>query len=121
VRFAINNAILSSNATLLEPKQILRVESPQEHMGNVMTEVQNRRGEVMNVDTEEGTAVLTVKLPVEEMFGFEGELKSATEGKGFYYLKDVLFEYMPDNLRKERIKDIRERKGLGREIPQPEA
>ncbi len=121
VRFALNNAILSSNATLLEPKQILRVESPQEHMGNVMTEVQNRRGEMINVDTEEGVAVLLVKLPVEEMFGFEGELKSATEGKGFYYLKDVLFEYMPNSLRKERIKDVRERKGLGRDLPQPEA
>ncbi len=121
VRSAVNNGILSSNATLLEPKQILRVESPQEHMGSAMTEVQNRRGEVVNVDTEEGVAVLTVKLPVEEMFGFEGELKSCTEGKGFYYLKDVLFEYMPDSLRTERIKDIRERKGLGKEIPQPGA
>ncbi len=121
VRSAVNNGILSSEATLLEPKQILRVESPQEHMGNVMTEVQNRRGEVVNVDTEEGIAVLTVKLPVEEMFGFEGELKSCTEGKGFYYLKDVLFEYMPNSLKSQRIKDIRERKGLGREIPQPEA
>ncbi|MFP4115840.1 MAG: elongation factor EF-2 [Candidatus Aenigmatarchaeota archaeon] len=121
VRHAVKNAILSSKPTLLEPKQILRVEAPQEHMGNVMTEVQNRRGEVINVDTEQGTAVLKVKLPVEEMFGFEGELKSATEGKGFYYLKDVLFEYMPDSLKDERIKDIRERKGLGREVPQPEA
>jgi elongation factor 2 len=120
VRFAVNNAILSSAPTLLEPKQILRVEAPQEYMGNVMNEVQNRRGEVITVDTEEGVAVLIVKLPVEEMFGFEGELKSSTGGKGFYYLKDVIFEYMPDNLKDERIKDIRQRKGLETEIPQPE-
>lgn len=120
VRFAINNAMLNANATLLEPKQILRIEAPQETMGDAMNEVQNRRGEVLNIDSEQGTAVLKVKLPVAEIFGFEGQLKSATEGKGFYYLKDIVFEKLPDNLRTKVVRQIRERKGMETEIPQPE-
>lgn len=120
VRFSVNNAILKAGATLLEPKQILLVESPQEHMGDAMNEVQNRRGEVLDVQTEEGMSLLTVKMPVAEIFGFEGKLKSVTGGKGFYSLKDVVFEILPDDLLRKRVQEIRGRKGLEEEIPSPE-
>lgn len=120
VRAALKNAILSSGATLLEPKQLLRIQTPEEHMGGAMSEVQNRRGEVIDVKSEQGTTILISKLPVAEMFGFEGELKSATAGKGFYYLKDVIFEELPQNLREETVMQIRQRKGLKDEIPSPE-
>jgi len=120
VRFAIKNAMLKANPTLLEPKQIIRIDTPQETMGNAMREVQNRRGEILEVINEEGTTVLKVKLPVAEMFGFEGELKSATGGKGFYFLVDVIFEKIPQELLEKTVTEIRKRKGLSPEFPKPE-
>ncbi len=120
VRHAIAEAMLRANASLLEPKQILRIDSPQDYIGNVTAELSNRRGEVMNIDQEEFSAVITVKLPVAEMFGFEGQLKSATAGKGFQSLMDVVFEKIPADLRNRVITQVRERKGLSKEVPQAE-
>ncbi len=120
VRFAIKNVILKAGPTLFEPKQILRVEVPQEEMGNAMKEIQNRRGDVLDVQTEEGAAILKTKLPVAEMFGFEGALKSATGGKGFYFLIDVVFEKIPKELLEKVVRQIRTRKGLDPEFPKPE-
>ncbi len=119
-RFAIKNAILKAGPTLFEPKQILRIESPQEEMGSAMKEIQNRRGDVIDVQNEEGAAILKTKLPVAEMFGFEGALKSATGGKGFYFLIDVIFEKLPRELLDNVVKKIRSRKGLEGGIPTAE-
>jgi len=120
VRFAIKNAILKAGPTLLEPKQILRVEAPQEEMGSAMKEIQNRRGEILDVENAEGVSILKVKLPVAEMFGFEGALKSATGGKGFYFLVDVVFEKIPRELLDKAVSQIRTRKGLDPGFPSPE-
>lgn len=117
VRFAIKNSILNGDPTLLEPKQIIRIDSPEESMGDVMKEVQNRRGEVEDVSSERGMNILRCKLPVSQMFGFEGQLKSVTGGKGFHFLIDVLFEELPKELLVETLKAIRKRKGLPPEIP----
>ncbi|MBI2579662.1 MAG: hypothetical protein HYW27_02050, partial [Candidatus Aenigmarchaeota archaeon] len=57
------------------------------------------------------------KMPVAEMFGFEGQLKSATGGKGFYSLVDVMFERLPEELKQGVIQKIREKKGMNRDAP----
>ncbi len=120
VRFAIQQAMLRGGATFLEPKQILRIDSPQDYIGNVTAEVNNRRGEIINVEQEEYSAIITAKVPVAELFGFEGMLKSATAGKGFQSLIDVVFEKIPRDLKDQVAARIRERKGLPKEIPKPE-
>ncbi len=112
VRFAIKQAIIQSQPTLLEPVQTIRIDVPEELMGNAMGQVQNRRGQVIDTKIERGVAMLTAKLPVAEMFGFEAALKSATGGKGFYSLIDVEFVEIPKDLLRGIIKRIRERKGL---------
>ncbi len=117
VRNAIKRAMLKAGATLQEPKQILRVDSPQDYIGNVTAELSNRRGVVTDIEQEEFSAVITVKLPVAEMFGFEGALKSATAGKGFQSMIDVAFEKIPMAIRSKVINQVRERKGLSKEIP----
>ncbi|MCD6367788.1 MAG: elongation factor EF-2 [Candidatus Aenigmarchaeota archaeon] len=120
VKFAIRNAMLMAGPTLLEPKQIVRIEVPQEEMGSAMREVQNRRGEILDVESGEGISILKAKIPVAEMFGFEGMLKSATGGKGFYYLIDVVFEKIPRELLEKTVSHIRTRKGMDPEFPKPE-
>ena len=117
IRSAIHDGIIRAGAGLLEPKQILRVDTPQDYIGNVSGEVNNRRGEIMNIEQEEFSSVLTVKLPVAEMFGFEAQLKSATGGKGFQSLVDVTFEKVPRDLVPQIVGRIRDRKGLPKDLP----
>ena len=112
VRTAIKEAMNNADATLLEPKQILRIDTPTDKMGNVMTAVQNLRGQTDEVKDEGANSILTVNLPVAEMFGFEAKLKSATGGRGFQSMIDIKFEMVPKSIKEEIIKKIRERKGL---------
>jgi elongation factor 2 len=120
IRFPINQGMIKAGVSFLEPKQIIRIDTPQDNIGNVTAEVGNRRGEILNVEQEENTSIVTAKVPVAEMFGFEGALKSATAGKGFQSLMDVVFEKIPNDLKDQIALRIRERKGLPKEIPKAE-
>ncbi|RLI99784.1 MAG: elongation factor EF-2 [Candidatus Aenigmatarchaeota archaeon] len=112
VRQAIRDALLESKPRILEPLQIIRVDTPEEIMGEAMNKIQNRRGQVLNIETEQGASIIKAKMPVSDMFGFEGTLKSATGGKGFYSLINVVFEKLPVSLQEHTIARVRERKGL---------
>lgn len=120
VKDALSQAIMSANPNLLEPVQILRIDAPEEVMGNIIDLVQNRRGQIMDMKTELGAAIIQTKLPVSEMFGFEAALKSATGGKGFYSLMDVMFEKLPTDLRDMAVRKIRDRKGLKASVEKSE-
>jgi elongation factor 2 len=120
VRYAIRQAMLKANATLLEPKQIIRIDAPSELIGSVAREIENRRGQILDMKEERGVSIITAKMPVSDMFGFDAALKSATSGRGFYSLVDVVFEKLPEEMRESVIKSIRKRKGLPEEIPKPE-
>ncbi|MFB6190159.1 MAG: elongation factor EF-2 [Candidatus Nanohaloarchaea archaeon] len=117
---AIKNGFLQADPKIIEPKQILRIDTPSDTMGDAMTEVNNRRGDVVDMDEEGDSAIIRCKLPVEELFGFEAALKSATNGKGFYSLIDLVFEPLPMNLQEQKIMEIRERKGMKQEMPSVE-
>jgi elongation factor 2 len=120
VRFGIKECMLHSNATLLEPKQMIRVDVPSELVGEVIREVENRRGQILDMKEERGASIVTAKLPVADIFGFDSSLKSATSGRGFYSLIETVFEKLPTDMRDGVIKGIRKRKGMPEEIPKPE-
>jgi elongation factor 2 len=119
-RYAIRQAMLLAEATLLEPRQTIRVDVPAELIGKVIREVENRRGHILNIQEEKGAGVVTAKLPVSEMFGLDASLKSATSGRAFYSLIETVFERMPQELAEKTIRAIRKRKGLPEEIPKPD-
>jgi len=120
IRFAIKEGMLRVNATVLEPKQIIRIDVPTEMVGVVIREVENRRGQILGMKEDRGASVVTAKVPVSDMFGFDASLKSATSGRGFYSLIEISFEKLPQDLFEKVVKDIRKRKGLSEEIPKPE-
>ena len=114
---AMRRGFLQAEPRLIEPVRIVRIDTPTDVMGDAMTEVSNRRGDVLDMDEEGDSTILQAKLPVEEMFGFESALKSATGGKGFFNPKDMVFDPLPRNLQEEKIMEIRERKGMKQEMP----
>ncbi|MFH1364939.1 MAG: EF-Tu/IF-2/RF-3 family GTPase, partial [Candidatus Aenigmatarchaeota archaeon] len=112
LRKAIRSAILEAKPYILEPKQIIRIDVPSEHMGGATKEINNRRGQILEMKEERGTTQIKSKLPVSEMFGFNSDLKSATGGTGFYYLIDVVYEPLPKELEQKVITQIKQRKGI---------
>ncbi len=120
IRYGIRTAMLRADPALLEPKQIIRIDTPTEVMGGAIKEVQNRRGKILDMRDERGATIIQAKIPVSEMFGFNSALKSATGGKGFYSLIDVIFEKLPTDLQDKTVLKIRKRKGLSEQVPKPE-
>lgn len=118
VRDAIKGCFYNAGAQLLEPKQIIRIDSKVDSMGDAMKLVSTRRGKVLKMDKDEDSSIVKAKVPVAEMFGFEADLKSATGGKGFFNLQDQVFEPLPSNLQEDTILEIRQRKGMKEEIPE---
>ena len=112
VRDAIKHAMLQAGPILREPMQTIRLDAPNEYLGEISKLVQARRGQVIDVGYEEEAVVIKSKLPVSEMFGFTDALRSGTEGKGYWALQDSQFERIPPQLQDETVKKIRQRKGL---------
>jgi elongation factor 2 len=112
VRSAIREAMLKAGAFIMEPKQIIRIDVPTEQMGGASKEINNRRGQILEMTEERGVTSIKTKLPVAEMFGFNSALKSATGGLGFFWLIDVVYEPLPKELEHRVVAQIRKRKGL---------
>ncbi|MCK5039572.1 MAG: elongation factor EF-2 [Candidatus Aenigmarchaeota archaeon] len=112
VKTAIREAINNGVAVLYEPKQILRIDAPIDYMGSIVKEVQNRRGQILEMEEEGDMNSIKVKLPVAEMFGFEAGVKSATAGRGFQSLIDITYEKVQRDIMDKIVKEIKTRKGM---------
>ena len=98
VRNAINGALVSAGVALLEPKQNVYINVPQELMGSVTGEMSQRRAEIAGMETEGDMAVITAKAPVKEMFGFASEIRSATGGRALWSTEFAGYEALPREL-----------------------
>jgi len=112
VRDAIRDAMRDAKAVMFEPIQILQIEAPADNMGDISKLIQNKRGQLLDMTQEEEHITVKAKLPVAEMFGLSSELRSATAGRGVFFVVDQVFEKLPEELQSKVIKQIRERKGL---------
>ncbi|MFH1211658.1 MAG: elongation factor EF-2 [Candidatus Woesearchaeota archaeon] len=113
VRDGIRLAMMNARPTVFEPMQVLLFEAPDSFTGELSKLINNKRGQLLEME-QEGTMVkVKAKLPVAEMFGLSSELRSATEGRGTSSLIDQTFERLPEELQKRVLSQIRERKGLG--------
>jgi elongation factor 2 len=112
IRESIKNAMHNAKPYILEPVQILQIESPAEYLGNLSAMIQNKRGQLINVDQQGEHITAKAKLPVAEMIGLASDLRSTTSGRASYFIVDQKFEQLPQNLQPKIVKQIRERKGL---------
>ncbi|WP_421909147.1 elongation factor EF-2 [Methanolacinia petrolearia] len=119
VRSAVKAGLLLANDTLLEPMQILQITVPQEHMGSATGMIQGHRGQVYDMQSEGDTITVVGKAPVAELFGFAGDVRSATEGRAMWSTEFAGFAPVPGGMLKEIVTGIRKRKGLKEQIPEP--
>ena len=112
IREAIKGAMVSGKACMFEPVQELQIESPADYLGDLSALVQNKRGQLINVEQKGEHITVHAKMPVAEMFGLANDLRSATSGRGSHFVVDQSFEKVPENLQQKVTKQIRQRKGL---------
>ncbi|MGO9388587.1 MAG: elongation factor EF-2 [Methanobacterium sp.] len=115
IRKAVYGSIMLAQPTLLEPIQKVFINVPQDYMGAATREIQNRRGQIVDMSQEGDMATIESKVPVAEMFGFAGDIRSAAEGRCLWSTESAGFERLPRELQKTIIREIRERKGLSPE------
>jgi elongation factor 2 len=117
VREAVHRALIDSEVRLLEPIQDVRIDVPSDYMGSASGEIQGRRGRVDDMYQEGDLMVIEGIAPVEEMIGFSSDIRSATEGRASWNTENAGFRVLVDNLQREKIGEIRERKGMKLELP----
>jgi elongation factor 2 len=100
---------------LLEPKQKLFIQVPDAVMGDTVREIQQRRGDIENMEQEGEETAINSKVPVAEMFGFSSDIRSATAGRALWSTENSGFERVPRELEAEVVRGIRLRKGLKEE------
>jgi elongation factor 2 len=115
VRQGIYGAMCLAGRTLMEPVQKVFISVPQDYMGDAVREVQSRRGTILDMGQEDINATVTSKCPVAEMFGFASAIRGATQGRALWSTENAGFEYIPNELQTQIVKEIRTRKGLNPE------
>jgi len=91
------------NPVLLEPIMKVEVVVPEEYMGDVMGDLNSRRGRIEGMDTRAGAQVIRAKVPLAEMFGYSTTLRSRTQGRGTYSMELSHYEEVPKNIADEII------------------
>jgi elongation factor 2 len=121
IRKPIYAGMLYAGVSLLEPKQKFTVTVPQEYMSDVISLLQGRRGQILNIQQEKEQVTILAKMPVASVIkGFSNEMRSATKGKAIWYSEYAGFEKLPPELQDKVVKEIRTRKGVPPEPPKPE-
>lgn len=95
---ALRAAVGSSSPTLLEPIMKLEIIVPGEHLGDVMNDLNGRRGRIREIEAREAVQIVHVDVPLAEMFGYSTTLRSLTKGRASYTMEPHCFEAVPDSI-----------------------
>lgn len=95
---AIKEAVMKASPVLLEPMMKVEVEVPEDFIGNVIGDLNSRRGQIEGQDTEQGNAKVTAKVPLAEMFGYATDIRSKTQGRGIFTMEFSHYEEVPRNV-----------------------
>ena len=101
---AFKEACLKAGPTLLEPIMKVVVTAPDEYMGDVMGDINARRGQIVGTDIRNGTATIECNVPLSTMFGYATDLRSKTQGRATYSMEPSHFVTLPKNLQEALVK-----------------
>ena len=101
---AIKDACRKASQVLLEPIMSVEVVTPEEYLGDVMGDLNGRRGRVSGMDTRGGAQVISSNVPLSMMFGYATDLRSKTQGRATFTMQFDHYEQVPASLAEELIK-----------------
>ena len=96
-----------ANPVLLEPVMDVEVRTPEEYMGDVIGDLNSRRGMIKSMEDATGVKIVRALVPLSEMFGYVGDLRSKTQGRAVYTMQMDSYAEVPKNVADEIIKKTR--------------
>ena len=95
---AIKEAFMKASPILLEPMMKVEVEAPENYLGDVMGDLNSRRGQIEGMGSEQNLAKVTAKVPLVDMFGYATDIRSKTQGRGIFSMEFSHYEEVPRNV-----------------------
>ncbi|MBU0678131.1 MAG: elongation factor G [Verrucomicrobia bacterium] len=95
---AMREALGSASPVLLEPIMALEIITPEEHLGDVLGDINGRRGKVKEIVAEGAAQIITAEVPLAELFGYATSLRSLTKGRASCAMEPHLFEIVPETI-----------------------
>ena len=104
---AFKEAVRMADPALLEPIMSVEVITPEDFMGDVIGDLNSRRGQIQSMDERAGARVVKALVPLSEMFGYVGDLRSRTQGRASYSMQFDSYAEVPANVSKDIIAKVR--------------
>lgn len=104
---AFKEAARKANPVLLEPMMEVEVVTPEDFMGDVIGDLNSRRGQIQSMDDRAGAKVVRGLVPLSEMFGYVGDLRSKTQGRASYTMQFHSYAQVPEAVSKEIVAKVR--------------
>ncbi|GGO74671.1 elongation factor G [Nonomuraea cavernae] len=104
---AFKEAARKADAVLLEPMMAVEVTTPEDYMGDVIGDLNGRRGQIQAMDERAGARVVEALVPLSEMFGYVGDLRSKTQGRASYSMQFDSYAEVPPGIAKEIVAKAR--------------
>jgi len=103
----LKEAVRKADPVLLEPVMAVEVRTPEDYMGDVIGDINSRRGMIQSMEDATGVKVIRAQVPLSEMFGYVGDLRSKTQGRAVYSMQFDSYAEVPRNVADEIIKKTR--------------
>ncbi|MET0641283.1 MAG: elongation factor G [Jiangellaceae bacterium] len=104
---AFKEAARKADPVILEPMMSVEVTTPEDYMGEVIGDLNSRRGQIQAMEERSGARVINALVPLSEMFGYVGDLRSKTQGRASYSMQFDSYAEVPRNVAEEIIKKAR--------------
>ncbi len=104
---ALKEAAKKAKSQLLEPVMAVEVVTPEDYMGDVIGDINSRRGQVEGMEQRGNAQVVKAKVPLSNMFGYVGDLRSKTQGRATYTMQFEAYQPVPDSIALEIIARVR--------------
>ena len=104
---ALKEAARKGGLVLIEPIMKMEISLPEAHVGDVISDINSRRGRIENIDTKAGRQTLTVLVPLAETFGYATDLRSLTQGRATYHMDFFKYAEVPTGISQEIIARVK--------------
>ena len=95
---AVKEALRKANPVIMEPLMKVVVVVPEQYMGDVIGDLNSRRGQIQGMEARNGVEDITALVPLAEMFGYATDLRSKTQGRGNYSMEPSHYVEVPKNI-----------------------
>jgi elongation factor G len=96
--FAMKDAFKKASPILLEPVMKVEVTTPDEYQGDLLGDINRRRGKIIGIDSKAGQTILNAEVPLAEMFGYATAIRSLSKGRASYSMEPLVFEQVPNSV-----------------------